>query len=85
LGQLWENWVIVEFAKKNLLDNRKKNLFFWRSQGKSEVDLIVKENEKLSAFEIKWKKKNVKKKAFEEAYKTKVRLIDSSNPLLVFE
>ncbi len=85
LGQLWENWVIAEIAKKNLLTGRLKNLYFWRSRGGTcEVDLIIKENENISAFEIKWRKKSVNKKAFEAQYQTKVRVIDSTNPLLVF-
>ncbi|MFH1253197.1 MAG: ATP-binding protein [Candidatus Uhrbacteria bacterium] len=85
LGQLWENWVVSEVAKNNLLDGKRKNLYFWRPRGgSSEVDLIIKENEKISAFEIKWRKKNINKKAFEIQYQTKVKLIDSSNPLLVF-
>ena len=28
IGGLWENWVIAEFAKENLLTGRKKTLFF---------------------------------------------------------
>lgn len=81
IGGLWENWVIAEFAKENLLTGRKKNLFFWRSRAKSEVDLVVKESGNISAYEIKWKKQAVKKKAFENFYKTKVELISSENPL----
>lgn len=81
IGSLWENWVIAEFYKQNLLLGKKKNLYFWRSFAKSEVDLVIKENEKISAYEIKWKKKNISKKAFEEKYNVKVGIIDSSNPL----
>lgn len=83
IGQLWENWVVAEFAKHNLLFGRKKNLYFWRSRAKSEVDLIVKEGEDLSAYEIKWKKQKVNKRAFESQYKVKVRIIDSGNPLFM--
>lgn len=83
IGQLWENWVIAEFAKHNLLFGRKKNLYFWRSRAKSEVDLIVKEGEKISAYEIKWKKQNINKRAFEDQYKVRVKIIDSGNPLFM--
>lgn len=83
IGQLWENWVVAEFAKHNLLFGRKKNLYFWRSRAKSEVDLIVKDGEKISAYEIKWKKQNINKRAFESQYNVKVQIIDSGNPLFM--
>lgn len=83
IGQLWENWVVAEFMKHNLLYGQKKNLYFWRSRAKSEVDLIIKEGEKISAYEIKWKKQKINKRAFENQYKVKVQLIDSSDPLFI--
>jgi predicted AAA+ superfamily ATPase len=82
IGKLWENWVISEFAKKDLLSGKKTNMYFWRSKSGSEVDLVVKENEKISAFEIKWKDKKINKKSFENLYNTKVKLISSDNPFI---
>jgi len=82
IGKLWENWVISEFAKKDLLSGKKSNMYFWRSKSGSEVDLVVKENDKISAFEIKWNGDKISKKAFENIYKTKVKLINSSNPFI---
>jgi len=38
------------------LKDQPKNLYFWRSRVGSEVDLVLKENEKISAYEIKWQK-----------------------------
>lgn len=65
IGLLWENWVIAEFAKKNLLDGQPNNLYFWRTMGGSEVDLIVKGSNTFKAYEIKWTKpKAVNSKAF---------------------
>ncbi len=81
VGKLWENWVIAEFAKENMFDGQNKNLYFWRSRTGSEVDLIVKENENIEAYEIKWKEQNIKNKSFEDAYGVKVKLIDSKHPL----
>jgi len=43
IGHLWENWVVAEFAKQNMLAGQKKSLYFWRSRTGSEVDLVVKE------------------------------------------
>ncbi|MEK7376744.1 MAG: ATP-binding protein, partial [Candidatus Margulisiibacteriota bacterium] len=54
IGKLWENWVISEFAKKNLLSGNKANLYFWRTRDGSEIDLVIKHGGKLEAFEIKW-------------------------------
>jgi predicted AAA+ superfamily ATPase len=83
IGGLWENWVIAEIFKQNLLFGQKRNLYFWRSKAKSEVDLIIKENEQISAYEIKWKKKKANKKAFENAYKTKVEIISREDSLVM--
>jgi uncharacterized protein len=81
IGSLWENWVIAEIFKDNLLFGQKKRMFFWRSRAKSEVDLVIKEESKISAFEIKWKKQSINKRAFEDAYGVKTEVINSSNPL----
>lgn len=80
IGALWENWIISELAKINLLNDQRQNFYFWRSRAGSEVDLIIKENEKLFAYEIKWQKKSLSfKTAFTSLYKTKIELINSDN------
>ncbi|MBU0502571.1 MAG: ATP-binding protein [bacterium] len=81
IGKLWENWVIAEFAKKNLLNGGRQNLYFWRSRSSGEVDLVVKEGEVLSAYEIKWKARSSRQRAFVQKYNTKVEIIDHSRPL----
>src|SRR3989344_3313775 len=54
IGKIWENWIIAEFAKKNLLSGNLKRLHFWRSRIGSEVDLVVKNiiSGKIKAYEI---------------------------------
>ncbi|MBI2644839.1 ATP-binding protein [Candidatus Uhrbacteria bacterium] len=84
IGALWENWVISEWAKDNLLRGGTRSLYFWRSRFGGEVDLIVKEGDALSAYEIKWKKKTFKKTSFSKSYETDVQLIESGNPLMVY-
>lgn len=81
IGALWENWVVAEFAKNNLLEGRKKNLYFWRSREGSEVDLIVKDSGGFLAFEIKWNDKKIKKSPFRDLYKTEVQTINKTNVL----
>lgn len=44
---------------------------------------IKKDAEKISAYEIKWKKQNINKRAFENQYKVKVQIIDSSDSLFI--
>ena len=82
IGSLWENWVIAEFAKKNLMTGQKNNLYFWRSRAKGEVDLVIKGTDSLRAFEIKWQKRSGGQKAFSAAYGIKVAVIDHSHPLV---
>lgn len=82
IGKLWENWVIAELAKQNLHGGQDQRFYFWRSRAGSEVDLIVKNNEKLRAFEMKWSGKKGPAKAFTERYQIPVDVIESSHPLI---
>ncbi len=79
IGQLWENFVVAEFAKKNLLEGGKNNLYFWRSRAGSEVDLVIKGGGKLIPIEIKWSKNKIKNQAFKDLYKTEVQLANKEN------
>jgi len=81
IGHLWENWVVAEFAKQNMLSGQKKSLYFWRSRTGSEVDLVAKEGEKISAYEIKWKDKKAVSRAFMAKYGVAVETITSAHPL----
>lgn len=81
IGHLWENWVVSEFAKENMLTGGNKKLFFWRSRDGAEIDLIIKDEEKLQAYEIKWKNQKIKSRAFKNMYNIDVGLISGDNPL----
>lgn len=82
IGMLWENWAIAELAKQNLQSGQDQRFYFWRSRAGSEVDLIVKKNERLRAFEMKWSGKKGPAKAFTERYQIPVDVIESSHPLV---
>jgi len=83
IGQLWENWVIAEFAKKNLQSKNRKNLYFWRSRAGSEVDLVVKqEDAAIKAYEMKWSGKKTASKAFIKKYGASVELINNNKPFI---
>ncbi len=80
MGLLWENWVIAEFAKRNLLEGQRNNLYFWRTRSGSEVDLVIKGSETFKAYEIKWSKtKSHNSKAFSNRYDIPVELISKAN------
>lgn len=82
IGVLWENWVIAEVAKRNALLGSPAGLFFWRTRAQSEVDLVVKEAERVRAFEIKWAPRRVSSRAFRDAYGVDVEPIHSDNPFI---
>lgn len=80
IGGLWENWVIAEFAKRNLMQGLNQNLYFWRTRDGSEVDLVVKDSKGLKAFEIKWSaKKGSARASFRDKYKILPLLINREN------
>jgi len=79
IGVLWENWVVAEAAKHNLLQGGSSELFFWRSRAQSEVDLVVKTGDQVRAFEIKWQPKRIAARAFEGRYGVEVELITSQD------
>jgi len=80
IGSLWENWIIAEFAKRNLTFNLYQDLYFWRTKDGSEVDLIIKDKKGLNAYEVKWSaKKHVFKKSFFDRYKIKSKVIHQNN------
>ena len=81
IGALWENWVIAEVAKRNLLLGSPAELFFWRTRSQAEVDLVVKEGRNLRGFEIKWSPGRIVGRAFRDAYGVAVEAIRADNPL----
>jgi uncharacterized protein len=82
LGRLWENWVIAEIAKRNLIEGVPCELFFWRSRHGSEVDLVVKGEDELRAFEIKWRRSRSRCRAFADAYGIEPVILSSDNPFV---
>jgi hypothetical protein len=54
VGQLWENYLMVERRKANQSANRAVNLYFWRTYDQKEIDCIEEHGGKLSGYEFKW-------------------------------
>jgi predicted AAA+ superfamily ATPase len=72
----------TEEAKHNLLGGAVSELFFWRSRAQSEVDLVVKTGDRLSAFEVKWRSRRPAGRAFQAQYGVAVQSVNSENPFI---
>lgn len=59
-GSLWENFIIMEFLKKQEYERIFSNNFFWRTYDKKEIDFVEERDGKLLGYEIKWKKEKIK-------------------------
>lgn len=71
MGNLWENFFIMERIKYNAYHHRHVNYYFWRTLSQQEIDFVEEEDGKFTLFEMKWnpKLRNVKfPKAFLESY-----------------
>jgi len=80
-GALWENFILSERVKYNNNNALDKNLYFWRTKQKQEIDFLEESNGALSAFELKWQKDKFNiPKAFSDAYPgVKVDLVNRKN------
>jgi predicted AAA+ superfamily ATPase len=54
IGELWENYIIIERMKFNNYTQHPCNNYFWRTYDKKEIDLIEEREGKLFGYEIKW-------------------------------
>lgn len=61
VGQLFENFAVMERIKNNAVKNRIKSVYFWRSYSGEEIDYIEEGNGKLQGYEFKWAKNKAKK------------------------
>jgi predicted AAA+ superfamily ATPase len=85
VGALWENYLISERMKKNLNENRNKELFFWRTYDEQEIDLIEVSGDEISAFEFKWGDKQPKAPvAFSQNYPQATFQVVNKNNYLEF-
>jgi len=54
VGQLWENFLIVERMKKKTYEHKLFNHYFWRLVSGAEIDLVEEEAGNVAGFEFKW-------------------------------
>ncbi len=83
IGQLWENFLIVERLKKCSYKKIYGSMYFWRTYSGQEIDLIEERDAHLYGFEFKWRQDKFKEpKEFLETYKnSSIRLINTKNYL----
>jgi len=82
VGELFENFIIMERLKANHYKKRFTKTYFWRTYQNLEIDLIEERNGKLFAYEIKWSDKVKVKKPYEflSSYENSVfKVINKSN------
>ena len=54
VGELWENYIMVERLKYNLYNGRLIESCFWRTYDRQEIDLVEEWGGELLATEMKW-------------------------------
>lgn len=81
IGALWENFAISE--RQKYLNNHgiDKQVYFWRTKQKQEIDYLEELGGKLSGFEFKWNKEKFRPpKVFLKAYpESEIELISRNN------
>jgi len=84
IGQLWENFIIVEHLKKNFSRKGFNNFYFWRTYDRQEIDLVEERDGQLTGYEIKWSpnKKHKEPKDWKRSYPgARFEVINNSNYL----
>ena len=66
MGQLWENFLMIERRKAHTYADRSVNRYFWRTYDRKEIDLIEEEAGRLHGFEFKWKARGMSKSTQDE-------------------
>ena len=54
VGQLWENYLMVERQKANQYADRLVNTYFWRTYDQKELDCVEERAGELAGYEFKW-------------------------------
>ncbi|MFH1244378.1 MAG: ATP-binding protein [bacterium] len=63
VGQLWENFIMIERIKKRSYSAIQANIYFWRTHTQKEIDLVEERGGKLFGYEIKWGEDQAKHKS----------------------
>jgi len=61
VGQLWENYLLMERRKANQAAGRTVNAYFWRTYDQKEIDCIEEHGGKLYGYEFKWQSGEIRR------------------------
>lgn len=69
VGDLWENYLVMERLKRQEYLGQAANNYFWRTYAKQEVDFVEEREGRLFGYEMKWGKATPRSpKAWHTAY-----------------
>jgi len=54
MGELWENYLVIERLKRQEYTMEQANNYFWRTYTKKELDLVEERSGMLHGYEMKW-------------------------------
>jgi predicted AAA+ superfamily ATPase len=54
LGQLFEQWIVLQIITLNSYKKSKWNIYYYRDEKHVEVDIIIEMSDKIMAVEVKW-------------------------------
>lgn len=54
VGELWENYLVIERLKRQEYLQEQANNYFWRTYSQKEIDLVEEREGKLFGYEMKW-------------------------------
>ena len=61
VGQLWENYLLIERRKANQIAGRAVNAYFWRTYDQKEIDSIEEYDGKIHGYEFKWQSGDIRR------------------------
>lgn len=81
IGALWENFCVVE--RQKLIQTKKwyRNIYFWRTQNRKEIDYVEEYDGRLYGYEFKWGtgRYSAPKEFLDEYKNSSVAIISRSN------
>jgi len=85
VGELWENYLVMERIKKQKYTSLWSNNYFWRTYDQKELDWVEEREGELFGYEFKWKKEKAHApKLWKETYKNASFETISQNNYLKF-
>ncbi len=82
VGEIFENFFVMERIKYNHNNRKFINYYFWRNYAKNEIDLVEDGEGKLKTFECKWNEVNFTKSQhvfLKEYEKSETYLVNKNN------